>query len=175
MRDHRTLPAYQHAHELVTAVHERVQQLPAGEAAGLGARMEAAAHAAAAAVARACAVPDEQIWGQVDEASRRIREVGYYIDIAQRMGYLLIGPAAELLEHQTLAGIEVLSLIPLFSPTLIPIRLAFGDVPVWQIGLAVALVVLMIPALVWLSGRIYRNAVLRTGARVRLREALRSS
>ena len=71
--------------------------------------------------------------------------------------------------------IEVLSLIPLFSPTLMPIRLAFGDVPVWQIGLAVALVVLMIPALVWLSGRIYRNAVLRTGARVRLREALRSS
>ncbi len=73
--------------------------------------MEAAAHAAAAAVARACAVPDEQIWGQVDEASRRIREVGYYIDIAQRMGYLLIGPAAELLEYQTLTGIEVLSLL----------------------------------------------------------------
>lgn len=71
--------------------------------------------------------------------------------------------------------IEVLSLIPLFSPTLMPIRLAFGDVPVWQVALAVALVVLMIPALVWLSGRIYRNAVLRTGVRVRLREALRSS
>jgi ABC-2 type transport system permease protein len=52
-------------------------------------------------------------------------------------------------------------------------RLAFGGVPVWQAGLAVVLVVLLIPALVWLSGRIYRNAVLRTGARVRLREALR--
>jgi ABC-2 type transport system permease protein len=71
--------------------------------------------------------------------------------------------------------IEVLSLIPLSAPTLMPMRLAFGGVPVWQAGLAVALVVLMIPALVWLSGRIYRNAVLRTGARVRLREALRGS
>ena len=69
--------------------------------------------------------------------------------------------------------IEVLSLIPLFAPTLMPMRLAFGGVPVWQAGLAVALVVLLIPALVWLSGRIYRNAVLRTGARVRLRDALR--
>jgi four helix bundle protein len=111
MRDHRTLPAYQHAHELVTAVHEAVQQLPGGEAAGLGARMEAAAHAAAAAVARACAVPDEQLRGQIDESSRRLREVGYYVDIAQRMGYLSLGPAAELLERQTLAGVEVSSLL----------------------------------------------------------------
>lgn len=71
--------------------------------------------------------------------------------------------------------IEVLSLIPLFAPTLMPMRLAFGGVPAWQVVLAVVLVMLMIPALVWLSGRIYRNAVLRTGARVRLREALRAS
>ena len=111
MRDHRTLPAYQHAHELVTAVHETVQQLPGGEAAGLGARMEAAAHAAAAAVARACAVPGEQFRGQIDESSRRLREVGYYVDIAQRMGYLSLGPAAELLERQTLAGVEVSALL----------------------------------------------------------------
>lgn len=111
MRDHRMLPAYQHAHELVTAVHETVQQLPGGEAAGLGARMEAAAHAAAAAVARACAVTDELFRGQIDESSRRIREVGYYIDIAQRMGYLPLGPAVELLERQTLAGMEVGSLL----------------------------------------------------------------
>jgi four helix bundle protein len=111
MRDHRTLPAYQHAHELVTAVHETVQQLPGGEAAGLGARMEAAAHGAAAAVARACAVPGEQLRGQIDEASRRLREVGYYIDIAQRMGYLSLGPAVELLERQTLAGVEVNTLL----------------------------------------------------------------
>jgi four helix bundle protein len=111
MRDHRTLPAYQHTHELVTAVHETVQQLPGGEAAGLGARMEAAAHAAAAAVARACAVPGEQLLGQIDEASRRLREVGYYVDIAQRMGYLSLGPAVELLERQTLAGGEVNALL----------------------------------------------------------------
>ena len=87
MRDHRALPAFQHVHELVLAVHEAVGRLPGGEAGALGARMEAAAHSAAAAVARACAVPGEQFGGQIDEASRRVREVGYYIDIAQRMGY----------------------------------------------------------------------------------------
>ncbi|HEY0514229.1 MAG TPA: four helix bundle protein [Thermoanaerobaculia bacterium] len=111
MRDHRALPAFQHAHELVLAVHEAVRQLPGGEAARLGARMEAAAHSATAAVARACAVPGEQLSGQIDEASRRVREVGYYIDIAQRMGYLPLGAAVELLERQTLAGLEVNALL----------------------------------------------------------------
>ncbi|HKS49196.1 MAG TPA: ABC transporter permease [Amycolatopsis sp.] len=70
--------------------------------------------------------------------------------------------------------VEVLSIIPVFAPTLMPMRLAMGGVPVWEAGLSVVLVVAVIPALIWLSGRIYRNAVLRTGAKVRLREALRA-
>lgn len=68
---------------------------------------------------------------------------------------------------------EVLSLVPLFSPTLMPMRLAMGGVPAWQAALAVLLALATIPALVWLSGRIYRNAVVRTGARVKLADALR--
>ncbi|MDQ3401815.1 MAG: ABC transporter permease [Actinomycetota bacterium] len=71
--------------------------------------------------------------------------------------------------------VEVLSIIPLFAPTLMPMRLAMGGVPAWQAGLAVVLVVMLIPALVWLSGRIYRNAVMRSGAKVRLRDALRAA
>jgi ABC-2 type transport system permease protein len=65
-----------------------------------------------------------------------------------------------------------LSLIPLFSPTLIPMRIA-GGIPGWQMAVAVVLAVLLIGALVWLAGRIYGNAVTRTGARVRLSDALR--
>ena len=68
---------------------------------------------------------------------------------------------------------EVLSVIPLFAPTLMPMRLAMGGVPVWEATLAVLLALVTIPALVWLSGRIYRNAVVRTGARVKLADALR--
>jgi ABC-2 type transport system permease protein len=37
------------------------------------------------------------------------------------------------------------SLIQLGAPTLVPIRLALGGVPVWQAPLAVALVLLLIP------------------------------
>jgi ABC-2 type transport system permease protein len=68
---------------------------------------------------------------------------------------------------------EVLSVIPVFAPTLMPMRLAMGGVPVWEAVLSVGLVVAMIPVLVWLAGRIYANAVMRSGARVKLTDALR--
>lgn len=93
------------------AVHEAVRQLPRHDPSALGARMEAAAHGAVAAVARACAVPDEQLNGQIDEASRRLREIAYYVDIAQRLGALSLDAAVELLERQTLVGVEVNALV----------------------------------------------------------------
>ncbi|MGW7539464.1 ABC transporter permease [Amycolatopsis sp. NPDC054798] len=70
---------------------------------------------------------------------------------------------------------EVLSVIPVFAPTLMPMRLAMGGVPVWEAVLSVGLVVALIPALIWLAARIYRNAVMRTGAKVKLRDALRAA
>jgi ABC-2 type transport system permease protein len=69
---------------------------------------------------------------------------------------------------------EILSVIPVFAPTLMPMRLAMGGVPVWEAVLSVGLVVAMIPALVWLAGKIYANAVMRSGARVKLSDALRT-
>lgn len=70
--------------------------------------------------------------------------------------------------------LHVLSLIPLFSPTLMPFRVALG-VPAWETWTALGLGLLLIVALVWLAGRVYNNAVLRTGTRVKLSDALRSA
>ena len=70
---------------------------------------------------------------------------------------------------------EVLSMIPMFAPTMMPMRLAMGGVPAWEAILSVVLVLALIPALVWLAARIYRNAVLRSGARVKLSQALRAA
>lgn len=68
---------------------------------------------------------------------------------------------------------KVLSLIPLFSPFMMPIRAAFEAVSGWEIILAVLLCLATIPAMVWVGGRVYSRAVLHTGGRVKLREALR--
>ena len=66
-----------------------------------------------------------------------------------------------------------LSMVPLFAPFLMPIRIAQGTAEGWQVAIALVLTLAFIPLLVWVSGLVYENAVLRTGARVPLREALR--
>jgi ABC-2 type transport system permease protein len=67
----------------------------------------------------------------------------------------------------------VLSLIPLLSPVLMPGRIAAGSVSDLQVGLSIVITLAAIALFTWLGGRIYHNAVLRMGSRVRLREALR--
>jgi ABC-2 type transport system permease protein len=71
--------------------------------------------------------------------------------------------------------IEFLSMIPLFAPLLMPMRIAIGAVPAWQVVVAFGLTLGLLVGLVWLTGRMYGNAVLNTGARVPLRAALRSA
>ena len=53
-----------------------------------------------------------------------------------------------------------------------PIRWAAGEAPLWELLLAFALMVVAVAALVRLAGRIYAGAVLRSGPRVKLSEAL---
>ncbi|MGW4115571.1 ABC transporter permease [Actinosynnema sp. NPDC004786] len=67
----------------------------------------------------------------------------------------------------------VLSLLPPFAPVLMPVRMAMGLAPAWQVLLAVVLALLAVAGIARLGGTVYANAVLRTGARVRLRDALR--
>ncbi|MEJ2853813.1 MULTISPECIES: ABC transporter permease [unclassified Saccharothrix] len=71
------------------------------------------------------------------------------------------------------ALVAVLSVLPPFAPILMPGRMAMGVAPTWQVLLAVVLALAAIAAITWLGGRVYANAVLRTGARVRLRDVLR--
>ncbi|MFI0463154.1 ABC transporter permease [Saccharopolyspora sp. 5N102] len=69
----------------------------------------------------------------------------------------------------------VLSLVPGFSPTLMPMRIALGVAAPWEIAVSVVLSLAAIAVLLRLGGRIYSNAVLHTGARVKLRDALRAA
>jgi ABC-2 type transport system permease protein len=80
-----------------------------------------------------------------------------------------------LLPNPTNTVSTVLSFIPLWTPTLMPARIALGVAPAWQVLLSVLLMLVSIAVVTWLAGRIYRNAVLQTGGRVKLLDALRSS
>lgn len=61
------------------------------------------------------------------------------------------------------------SIFPLFSPIVMPARLAF-DPPVWQILLSVLVLAGSSIFFIWLSGRIYRVGILLYGKKVTLRE-----
>jgi ABC-2 type transport system permease protein len=68
---------------------------------------------------------------------------------------------------------RIASLFPVTAPLVMPIRIARGEVAPWEVPLALALTAAAIYALVRLGGRVYAGAVLRTGAKVRLRDAWR--
>jgi ABC-2 type transport system permease protein len=79
-----------------------------------------------------------------------------------------------LLADRSSTAVTVLSVLPPFAPILMPGRMAMGTAPGWQVALSIGLTVLGVAVLTWLAGRIYSTAVLRTGARVKLRDALRA-
>jgi ABC-2 type transport system permease protein len=92
------------------------------------------------------------------------------ISILQIAGYLLVYAA---LPNPNGPLATVASLLPPFAPILMAVRMAATDVPPWEVGLAVALTVASIVGLTWLAGRIYANAALRLGTRVRFMDAFR--
>jgi len=61
------------------------------------------------------------------------------------------------------------SIFPLFSPIVMPARLAFSP-PLWQVLLSMALLAISSIFFVWLSARIYRVGILMYGKKVTLRE-----
>ncbi|MGS2646370.1 ABC transporter permease [Streptosporangium sp. LJ11] len=68
---------------------------------------------------------------------------------------------------------RILSLVPPFSSMVMPVRMAGGEVYTWEILVAAVLMLLATVGTLMLGARIYSRAVLRTGARVKLSEAMR--
>jgi ABC-2 type transport system permease protein len=68
-----------------------------------------------------------------------------------------------------------LSFVPPCAPVLMPMRIAMGVAPVWQALLSLVLTAGFCVLLLRFAGRIYRNAVLRSGARIPLREAFKAA
>ncbi|MGY1914689.1 ABC transporter permease [Blastococcus sp. SYSU DS0973] len=67
----------------------------------------------------------------------------------------------------------VTSYVPGLSPLVMPVRQAAGEAALWEVALAVVLMLVAIVAAVRLGGRVYAGALLRTSGKTKLREALR--
>jgi ABC-2 type transport system permease protein len=69
--------------------------------------------------------------------------------------------------------IRVLSFLPPFAPTLMPVRLALGHMGAWEMPLAVVIMVAAVYGVARLAARIYAGALVRSGGRLSWRAALR--
>jgi ABC-2 type transport system permease protein len=68
----------------------------------------------------------------------------------------------------------VTSFIPGLSPLVMPVRMAAGEAAWWEVVVAVVLMLVAIALIVRLGGRIYAGALLRTGGKIKMREALQA-
>lgn len=64
------------------------------------------------------------------------------------------------------------SMFPLFSPIVMPARLAFGP-PVWEVVLSLSILIGTSLFFVWLAGRIYRVGILMYGKKSGLKELMK--
>lgn len=67
------------------------------------------------------------------------------------------------------------SMFPPWAPFVMPVRIAAGVAQPWEVVVAVVGTALAAAALIWIGSRVYAGAVLRTGGRVKFREAWRSA
>lgn len=70
---------------------------------------------------------------------------------------------------------RISSIFPPTAPIVMPMRTAVTDVPWYEVGLSIGLIVVTVVIMIKISARIYRGAALRIGAKVSLREAWRTA
>lgn len=86
------------------------------------------------------------------------------------VGYFL---ALEAAQDPTSTLVRVASLLPLFAPLVMPVRIGAGSAAAWEIVLAATLTLATAVVLVRLGAAVYSRGLAATGPRLRLREVLR--
>lgn len=66
-----------------------------------------------------------------------------------------------------------MSFIPFFAPFVMPVRWSMASVPISQLLISLAIMVLGLMAVAWIAGRIYRTGILMYGKKPSLKEVFR--
>ena len=97
MNDHRKLKAFQLADQLVVSVYRMTQGFPREELLGLTSQIRRAAVSVPANIVEGCGRETRKEYVRfLSIAFGSLREVGYYIDLAQRLGFLRAEDAQKL-------------------------------------------------------------------------------
>ena len=93
---------------------------------------------------------------------------------------MIVAMAGYFVSFSALNGIDqgwvgILSLIPFFSPYLMPARILLGDPSPWEIALSIGLLAAALVGALWVAARIYSAGVLLHGQRPNIREVWRAT
>jgi ABC-2 type transport system permease protein len=70
---------------------------------------------------------------------------------------------------------HVLAFIPFTAPVAMPVLVAVGAAPAWQVAVSAAITIVSTVWMARLAGTIYSRAILRTGTRLKARQVLRTA
>jgi len=105
--------------------------------------------------------------GAMASESREAQQIAGLFTLPIVIPYWFISP----IMFNPNGGLSVaLSMIPFTAPVALPLRAAFTTIPIWQLVLAIGLLVLCALGSLWLAGRLFRLGMLRYGKRLRLNE-----
>lgn len=79
------------------------------------------------------------------------------------------------LNDPTSTAAVVMTFIPPVAPFVVPVRTAFGAVPLWEHALAVTVTLGFLALLVRFAGRVYAGALLHYGGKMKFRDAYRAA
>ncbi|MGB5400636.1 MAG: four helix bundle protein [Thermoanaerobaculia bacterium] len=112
MRDHRKLEVFQLIDELVVSIYRHTRTFPQTEQFGLTSQMRRSAVSSAANIVEGAARSTEKDYNRFLNLSfSSLRELGYYLELAGRLGYLSDQCKDELLSSQGRAAAALASLI----------------------------------------------------------------
>jgi ABC-2 type transport system permease protein len=86
------------------------------------------------------------------------------------VGYLLV---YAVIAHPDATWVKMVSFLPPLMATLLPARIALGQVAPWEIPLDVVIMGLSIWGMIRIASRVYANALIYSGARLGWKQALR--
>lgn len=108
--------------------------------------------------------------GSVCSTDQEVQQLMLPIVIILIFPVLILGM---ILQNPNAGWIVALSLIPLFSPTLMMTRIAIMSVPIWQVISSIAILAFGVIFMAWVGGKIYRTGILMTGKRPTIFELLK--
>lgn len=107
--------------------------------------------------------------GSMAERQDQVQALAVPVSLPMVLGYVMAVAAASTGSSSTF--FDVLAYVPLTAPFAMPVLVGIGAVAWWQFAISLAVSVVSTVLVARLAAAVYRRSVLRTGRRVKLREA----